>query len=101
MHLLFGRRWLTSLVHGITKSPDTSPCFLLLLLLLQSPSYPRHQLMLPPIRVPFTTVMFATLPQAESLWLHLPIIKDIALACPHTFKGSVNYAWTSVPTYPR
>ncbi|GJP38191.1 hypothetical protein CLOM_g22646 [Closterium sp. NIES-68] len=38
--------------------------------------------------------------QAESLWLHLPIIKDIALACHHAFKGSVNYAWTSVPTYP-
>eukprot|EP00475_Leptophrys_vorax_P043584 TRINITY_DN8437_c0_g1_i2.p1 TRINITY_DN8437_c0_g1~~TRINITY_DN8437_c0_g1_i2.p1 ORF type:complete len:187 (-),score=17.79 TRINITY_DN8437_c0_g1_i2:144-704(-) len=38
--------------------------------------------------------------QAESLWLHLPIIKEIAEACHHSFKGSVNYAWTSVPTYP-
>lgn len=39
--------------------------------------------------------------QAESLWLHLPIIKEIAQACKHSFGGSVNYAWTSVPTYPR
>lgn len=38
--------------------------------------------------------------QAESLWLHMPIIKDIVAACGHTFKGSINYAWTSVPTYP-
>ncbi|GAQ81179.1 spermidine synthase [Klebsormidium nitens] len=39
--------------------------------------------------------------QAESIWLHLPIIKDLAQACSHTFKGgSVNYAFTSVPTYP-
>jgi hypothetical protein len=39
--------------------------------------------------------------QAESLWLHLPIIEDIFSACQQTFKGSVNYAWTSMPTYPR
>mgnify|MGYP000332467517 FL=1 len=39
--------------------------------------------------------------QAESLWLHLHIIQDIFSACQQTFKGSVNYAWTSVPTYPR
>ncbi|KAJ7553805.1 hypothetical protein O6H91_06G113800 [Diphasiastrum complanatum] len=38
--------------------------------------------------------------QAESPWLHMHIIKDIVAACRQTFKGSVNYAWTSVPTYP-
>ncbi|KAJ7529066.1 hypothetical protein O6H91_15G032500 [Diphasiastrum complanatum] len=38
--------------------------------------------------------------QAESPWLHMHIIKDIVSACRQTFKGSVNYAWTSVPTYP-
>ncbi|XP_024399842.1 spermidine synthase 2 isoform X3 [Physcomitrium patens] len=38
--------------------------------------------------------------QAESLWVHMPIIKNIVSACRHTFKGSINYAWTSVPTYP-
>lgn len=38
--------------------------------------------------------------QAESIWLHLEIIKEIAQACKHSFKGTVNYAWTSVPTYP-
>lgn len=38
--------------------------------------------------------------QAESLWLHMHIIQDIFSACRQTFKGSVNYAWTSVPTYP-
>ncbi|KAH9309717.1 hypothetical protein KI387_037628 [Taxus chinensis] len=39
--------------------------------------------------------------QAESLWLHMHVIKDIISACRQAFKGSVNYAWTSVPTYPR
>jgi len=38
--------------------------------------------------------------QAESLWLHTHIIQDIVTACRQTFKGSVHYAWTSVPTYP-
>lgn len=38
--------------------------------------------------------------QAESLWLHLDIIKEITAACKHSFKGTVDYAWTSVPTYP-
>lgn len=38
--------------------------------------------------------------QAESLWLHMHIIQDIVSVCRQTFKGSVNYAWTSVPTYP-
>ncbi|CAN6887470.1 unnamed protein product [Brassica oleracea] len=39
--------------------------------------------------------------QAESLWLHMDIIEDIVYNCREIFKGSVNYAWTSVPTYPR
>ncbi|CAH8382961.1 unnamed protein product [Eruca vesicaria subsp. sativa] len=39
--------------------------------------------------------------QAESLWLHMDIIEDIVSNCREIFKGSVNYAWTSVPTYPR
>lgn len=38
--------------------------------------------------------------QAESLWLHMHVIQDIVSACRQTFKGSVHYAWTSVPTYP-
>ncbi|XP_010477685.1 PREDICTED: spermidine synthase 1 [Camelina sativa] len=38
--------------------------------------------------------------QAESLWLHMDIIEDIVSNCREIFKGSVNYAWTSVPTYP-
>lgn len=38
--------------------------------------------------------------QAESIWLHMPIIEDIVSACRQTFKGSINYAWTTVPTYP-
>ena len=36
--------------------------------------------------------------QAESLWLHMDIIEDIVSNCRDIFKGSVNYAWTSVPT---
>lgn len=39
--------------------------------------------------------------QAESFWLHLDIIEGIAANCRQIFKGSVNYAWTSIPTYPR
>jgi spermidine synthase len=39
--------------------------------------------------------------QAESIWLHMDIIEDIVSNCRQIFKGSVNYAWTTVPTYPR
>lgn len=38
--------------------------------------------------------------QAESIWLHMHIIEDIVTNCREIFKGSVNYAWTTVPTYP-
>ncbi|RVX10582.1 Spermidine synthase [Vitis vinifera] len=38
--------------------------------------------------------------QAESIWLHMHIIEDIVTNCRQIFKGSVNYAWTTVPTYP-
>ncbi|KAL6525410.1 hypothetical protein OROHE_015717 [Orobanche hederae] len=38
--------------------------------------------------------------QAESIWLHMHIIEDIVANCCQIFKGSVDYAWTSVPTYP-
>ncbi|XP_024987362.1 spermidine synthase 1 isoform X1 [Cynara cardunculus var. scolymus] len=38
--------------------------------------------------------------QAESIWLHMHIIEDIVVNCRQIFKGSVNYAWTTVPTYP-
>ncbi|XP_059292234.1 putrescine N-methyltransferase 1-like isoform X2 [Lycium ferocissimum] len=38
--------------------------------------------------------------QAESIWLHMHIIKQIIANCRQVFKGSVNYAWTTVPTYP-
>ncbi|KMZ61156.1 Spermidine synthase [Zostera marina] len=38
--------------------------------------------------------------QAESIWLHMHIIEDIVTICRQIFKGSVNYAWTTVPTYP-
>lgn len=39
--------------------------------------------------------------QAESMWLHTHLIQDMLSICCETFKGSVHYAWTSVPTYPR
>ncbi|XP_004509836.1 spermidine synthase 2 [Cicer arietinum] len=38
--------------------------------------------------------------QAESIWLHMDIIEDIVSNCRQIFNGSVNYAWTTVPTYP-
>ncbi|KAK1320626.1 Spermine synthase [Acorus calamus] len=37
---------------------------------------------------------------AESMWLHTHLIQDMLSICRETFKGSVHYAWTSVPTYP-
>lgn len=36
-----------------------------------------------------------------SMWLHTHLIEDMISVCKEMFKGSVNYAWTSVPTYPR
>ncbi|RWW01168.1 hypothetical protein BHE74_00022021, partial [Ensete ventricosum] len=39
--------------------------------------------------------------QAESIWLHMQLIEGILSACRQVFKGSVSYAWTTVPTYPR
>lgn len=38
---------------------------------------------------------------AESMWLHTHLIEDMLSICREIFKGSVHYAWTSVPTYPR
>ncbi|XP_077216767.1 spermidine synthase 1 [Tasmannia lanceolata] len=38
--------------------------------------------------------------QAESIWLHMHIIEDIVSVCRQIFKGAVDYAWTTVPTYP-
>ncbi|XP_075492447.1 spermine synthase-like [Primulina tabacum] len=37
---------------------------------------------------------------AESMWLHTHLIDDIVYICREIFKGSVHYAWVSVPTYP-
>ena len=39
--------------------------------------------------------------QTESMWLHMHVIQEIVRVARQTFGGSVNYAWTSVPTYPR
>lgn len=38
---------------------------------------------------------------AESMWLHTHLIEDMISICREIFKGSVYYAWGSVPTYPR
>ncbi|CAI9089173.1 OLC1v1023684C1 [Oldenlandia corymbosa var. corymbosa] len=39
--------------------------------------------------------------QAESMWLHMHMIQDVFTKCKQIFKGGcVNYAWTTVPTYP-
>ncbi|KAI4384837.1 hypothetical protein MLD38_002939 [Melastoma candidum] len=37
---------------------------------------------------------------AESMWLHTHLIEELISVCREMFKGSVNYAWTTVPTYP-
>ncbi|CAN1279846.1 Spermidine synthase 2 [Linum perenne] len=39
--------------------------------------------------------------QAKKIWLHMHIIEDTATTCRQVFKGSVNYAWITVRTYPR
>ncbi|KAK9813753.1 hypothetical protein WJX73_007051 [Symbiochloris irregularis] len=39
--------------------------------------------------------------QGESLWLHMRIIEELADMCHSVFKGgSVQYAYTTIPTYP-
>jgi spermidine synthase len=40
--------------------------------------------------------------QAESLWYHMGIIKELAAMCAGVFgaEGSVQYAFTTIPTYP-
>lgn len=39
--------------------------------------------------------------QAESLWLHMDIIESLAQVCKEIFVGgALNYAYTTIPTYP-
>ncbi|KAG0495198.1 hypothetical protein HPP92_006192, partial [Vanilla planifolia] len=38
--------------------------------------------------------------QTEGMWLHTHLIQDMLSICRDVFKGSVHYAWASVPTYP-
>ena len=35
------------------------------------------------------------------MWLHTHLIQEMIFTCRETFKGSVHFAWTTVPTYPR
>ncbi|KAA8542650.1 hypothetical protein F0562_023851 [Nyssa sinensis] len=37
---------------------------------------------------------------AESLWFHHFVVEDTIAHCRKVFKGSINYAWTTVPAYP-
>ena len=47
-------------------------------------------------------LMLDELLQGESLWLHLPIIEELAKMCKSVFEGGdVKYAYTTIPTYPR
>lgn len=39
--------------------------------------------------------------QAESIWFHSLDIEQLVQKCRQIFKGSVEYAWTIVPAYPR
>ena len=39
--------------------------------------------------------------QAESIWFQSLDIEELLTKCRQTFKGSIEYAWTSVPAYPR
>lgn len=40
-----------------------------------------------------------TCSQGECMWLHLPLIKSMQVCCKEIF-GSVDYAYTCIPTYP-
>lgn len=65
-------------------------------------------LTLPPHSQPFFEAMHRALrpggvvcTQAESIWLHLDIIKALAAMCSSVFEGgSVSYAYMTIPTYP-
>ena len=37
--------------------------------------------------------------QAENMWIHLPVIKDLKKACSEVFPVA-EYAYTTIPTYP-
>ena len=39
--------------------------------------------------------------QAESIWFQSLDIEELLTKCRQTFKGSSDYAWTTVPAYPR
>lgn len=62
----------------------------------------------PSYRMPFSTLGSLHLPaggvvatQAESLWLHMDIIKGVLSVGQECFKGGcIGYAYTTVPTYP-
>ncbi|EFJ52441.1 hypothetical protein VOLCADRAFT_55771 [Volvox carteri f. nagariensis] len=61
-----------------------------------------------PIKTPFFEALHRAVrpggivcTQAESLWLHLDIIKALADMCTEVFQGgSVSYATTTIPSYP-
>ena len=62
----------------------------------------------PPLQPFFEAMHLALAPggivctQAESLWYHLGIIKSLAAMCAEVFAGgAVQYAFTTIPTYPR
>ena len=39
--------------------------------------------------------------QAESIWFGSLDLEELFTKCRHIFKGSVDYAWATVPSYPR
>lgn len=39
--------------------------------------------------------------QAESIWFHSFDVEELVAKCRRIFRGSVDYAWTIVPAYPR
>lgn len=39
--------------------------------------------------------------QAESIWFRSFNVEELVAKCRRIFRGSVDYAWTTVPAYPR
>ncbi len=90
-NVLFDRRYV--------EPPDQSACFCLTLLLLL--------LLLLPLLLSYYELLLGALnengvlcSQGESVWLHLQLIRDMMGFCRELYPV-VDYAFTSIPTYPR
>lgn len=95
LHITDGIKWVTEVEEGtydaiiVDSSDPVGPAEVLF----EKPFFTAMHRALKPSGVVCT--------QAESLWLHLPIITELASMCSQVFVGgSIQYAYTTIPTYP-